>query len=590
LAYYKWIWQYIKVSKLKVFIGLMLTFFSVSLILINPYISGIIVYEVFQYANYNMIYRLVIIMISITLVSSCLKYILRVIFEKISQDVFAQLRKDLLVNIQGQSFDFYDTNKVGEIMAKLTGDLDSIRHFVSHVIYTSFENLLILSMGVIIMFRMNWVIALSLMVFVPILAVTSRKQSKEIHPKLLDAKIKYANLNSFCEENISVHRVVKAFSRESHETNHFKEYNEGYYKAKVEANKVWAKYLPILELSAGSMDVVLLTAGSILIINGNSDIGQLVAIKGYLWAIGGPVRASGLLINDIETFKTSVEKISKLLETEVTIKNKDNCVEVKKLNGKLEFKNVHFNYPHDKERCALKNISFKANPGDVIGIIGAPGSGKSSLVNLISRFYDTTEGEIFLDDINIRDLDLKVIRRDVGLAMQDAFLFSDTVENNIMYGNKNITAAEVVEIAKITNSHDFIQTLEEGYQTVVGERGVGLSGGQKQRIALARALAASPPILVLDDTTSSVDMETEHSIQKNLNDNFKNTTTFIIANRISSVRHADLILILKEGEIIERGSHEELIEDKGYYYDLFKKQYFDINTTSSKKEEGEVNA
>lgn len=311
-----------------------------------------------------------------------------------------------------------------------------------------------------------------------------------------------------------------------------------------------------------------------MVINKNLTLGELITFNSLIWAINNPLRMAGWLINDVQRFAASGEKIMEFMIEKPRIKNALKTTKKDKIEGYVEFRDVTFSYGDEP---VLKNINLKVNPGEKVAIIGPTGSGKSSLISLICRFYDCTSGEIFIDGINIKDLDIVKLRQNISIAMQDIFLFSDTIEGNISYAVPDAPISDITWVSKIAGAHNFIENMPEGYETIVGERGVGLSGGQKQRIALARALIKNPSILILDDTTSSVDVETEHEIQNTLNSYFKNKTTFIIAHRISSVKDADKILVLKDGEIVEEGNHKELINKKGYYYKTFINQLGDFN-------------
>ena len=306
-----------------------------------------------------------------------------------------------------------------------------------------------------------------------------------------------------------------------------------------------------------------------MVIKGYITIGKMVTVSGYLWMLNYPLRMAGWLANDYQRFVTSAEKIYSTIKEEPGIKTPYKGQKSKRFEGILEFKNVHYKAEDD---VILTDINFKVKPGQTVGIIGATGAGKSTLMNLLCRFYDVTDGEITVDGINLKDMDLYQLRSNIGMAMQDVFLFSDTIEGNIAYGNPNCTLEEVKEAAKVANAHDFIMNMPDGYDTIVGERGMGLSGGQKQRISLARALLKNPSIVILDDTTSAVDMETETQIQQQLG-SLSDKTVFIIAHRISSIKDADLILVLDNGKIIESGNHDSLINKKGYYYTVFNHQY-----------------
>jgi ATP-binding cassette subfamily B protein len=310
-------------------------------------------------------------------------------------------------------------------------------------------------------------------------------------------------------------------------------------------------------------------------------LGELVIFSSLIFALNNPMKVSGWLINDVQKFLASAEKIRNIMDMTPKIANSEAVVNSERIKGEIEFRNVSFCYGPDS---VLEGIDFKVTPGQTVGIIGPTGSGKTTLVNLICRFYDCTSGEIIIDGNNVRLLDIKTLRESIGIAMQDIFLFSDTIEGNICYGLPNATIEQVQSAANVADAHGFITSLPDGYNTIVGERGVGLSGGQRQRISLARALLRNPSILILDDTTSSLDLETEKKIQGNLKGYNANKTTFIIAHRISSVKEADLILVIDKGKIVEQGKHEDLIKQKGYYHSVYVDQFGDFNKERDKEE------
>ncbi|KAI4453969.1 atp-binding cassette sub-family b [Holotrichia oblita] len=421
--------------------------------------------------------------------------------------------------------------------------------------------------------------AVLFLAFAPVIGACAFLQSKEIKPRFSLIREQFSRLNTVCQENISGNRVVKAFTQEDFEINKFTTENQAFWQRNVDSSHVWAKYLPILEICAGLLGFILLLAGGILVILGKMELWQMITINGYLWAINNPMRMLGWLMNDTQRFVASLEKVFDLMRQKIYIKNPEDAVNPGKIKGGVEFKSVWFNYDRNNlGEPALKNISFKIEPGKTLGIVGATGSGKTTLINLIGRYYDVTSGEILVDGINVKKYELFGLRRNVAIASQDVFLFSDTVEGNIVYGVPDAPMETVFRVATIADADGFIKEMEDGYDTIIGERGVGLSGGQKQRLSLARAVAVNPSILILDDTTSAVDMETEHSIQAALKETKQNNpgmSIFIIAHRISSVKSADLILVLDKGEIIERGTHDELVGLEGYYYNLFMNQYGD---------------
>ena len=574
---YKWIWNYVKKYKIKMIIAMLAGLVVTALALVNPYIYGKIVGDVFQGGAFEKLGFYLILMVSITFSRMLLRYAYLITLEQSSQDILFDMRKDIYNRIQEQNFSFFDKNKVGDIMSRITGDLEAIRNMVSYVTHAAFENIVIFIVAVILMCTINWQMTLLMLMFSPVIFISTYRQSREIKPAYTQIRDQFAILNSVCEENISGNRVVKAFTKEDEEITKFTKENQEYSDRNLKSVRIWVKYMPRLEFCAGMLSFILLLVGGIFVIQERMELWQLVTLNGYLWALNDPMRISGWLVNDTQRFVASLEKIFDMMRQRIYISSPDKAVKKTKLDGKIAFDNVSFSYDRNNPKAlVLKNLSFTASPGQTIGVVGATGSGKTTLINLIGRYYDATSGKILIDDTDVRDYDLYDLRKGISVANQDVFLFSDTVEGNIAYGASDAEMERVVGCALIASADGFIRAMPDGYDTIVGERGVGLSGGQKQRISLARALAAGPSIIILDDTTSAVDMETEHEIQLALKEKYAGATKFIIAHRISSVRNADMILVLDNGEIIERGTHNELLARKGYYFGLFTDQYGDF--------------
>ncbi len=570
---YKWIYSYIKKFRFRILLGLFLDLILVALALLNPYISGRIIGEVFEGQNHALLPTLLFILLVGTLLKGIIRYTFLMNFESLSQSILLSLRRDLYRQVQLQTFGFFDSNRVGDIMARMTGDLDAIRHFIAYVIYAIFENVISFTLAIILMFSLSWQITVCMLVIAPVMLFCTMRQSKDIKPAFILIREQFSKLNSVCQENISGNRVVKAFAKEGYEIEKFNTENETFKERNVNASKIWIKYLPITDFCAGLMFFILLIVGGSLVAMGKLELWKFVTFNGYLWAINMPLRVVGWLVNDTQRFVASLEKIYDMVSQKIYIENPEKPHKPTKVRGEVEFKNLCFSY--DRTGVAenvLKDISFKANAGDIIGIVGETGSGKTTLINMIGRFYDACSGSVKVDGVDVRNWDLKTLRSSIAAANQDVFLFSDTVEGNIAYGVPNALMEDVYKSAEIADTHGFIQDLEEGYDTIIGERGVGLSGGQKQRLALARAIATNPQILILDDTTSAVDMETESKIQAALKAT-ATRTTFIIAHRISSVKDANLIICLNKGKIVEKGTHNELIALKGYYYNMYINQY-----------------
>lgn len=570
----KWIMGYLKYHIPKYSIALILVLITSLLSMINPFLAGDIVDRVLNGNEKNILIPILIIMLVVVVIKGILTYTYQMIFERVSQDILLNIRKDLYSKLLKLDFDYYNNTKTGDIMARMTGDTDALRHFIAWVVYNILSNLSVFIFAIISMAIVSLPLTLFMLAICPIIAIITIKMGVQISPTFYNIREAYSRLNSVTQENISGNRVVKAFSREDYEIEKFNKENLNYKEKNMDTTKIIGKYMPVLEYLSSFLSIIMILVGGILVINKSMTLGDLVIFNGLLWALNNPMRMAGYLINDTERFIASSIKIRELLNTESNIKNSKAPVKSERIHGDILFDNVSFNYG---DTAALKNVSFEAKCGQTIGIIGPTGAGKSTLVNLICRFYDATEGEVLIDYTPIKNIDIKQLRSSIGMAMQDIFLFSDTIEGNIAYGNPSVYLDKVKDIAKLSEAHGFISEMPEGYDTIIGERGVGLSGGQRQRISLARALITNPSILILDDTTSAVDMETEFKIQKEVNLNNPNRTNFIIAHRISSVKSADLILVLDNGRIIESGTHDSLVNNKGYYYEVYKTQFGDFN-------------
>ena len=570
MGYIRWFLSFLKKYRVRMIVGLILVFITSLLVLINPQISGMIVDEVIEGKHYEKLGILLLIMIGVTLVRSLLRFIFLMCFESSSQGLVYDMREEAYRKLMKEDFNFFNKNRTGDLMSRQTGDMDAVRHMVSHVIYFSFENILVFLMALVMIFSVNVKMALCMLIVLPFTLAVTLSQRRHIKPAFDRVRDCFSSLNAFAQETIAGNRVVKAFAKEDYELEKFDRENDGYRDGQLNAASIWMKYIPMFEILSQCLTIILMIMGGFMVIDGEMTIGNMVTVNGYLWMLNSPLRQAGWIINDLQRFLTAIEKIYKVYTTEPDIKQPEHVVEKRKLKGSVTFDHVNY-YTNDD--TVLKDISFHVEPGQTVGIIGATGSGKSSLINLICRFYDVNQGRVLVDDIDVRNLDLQTLRGNIGIAMQDVFLFSDTIEGNIAYGNPDCTFEQVQAAAKIANADEFIREMPEGYDTIIGERGVGLSGGQKQRISLARAILKDPSIIILDDTTSAIDMETESMIQNELKKISDERTVFIIAHRISSIIHADQILVLDNGRLVERGTHEQLLAKKGYYSTVFHHQY-----------------
>lgn len=565
----KWFSGFLKKYRLAIVTGLVLMTVIVACAIVNPYISGRIVDDVIQGGAYDLLPKLIGIMLAVTVVRAILRYTTQMMFETCSQGVLYRMRDAVYRKLLQEDFSFYNRNRTGDLMSRQTGDMDAIRHFVAFVIYTVYENVLMFVFALVMIFMVNVKLALCMMAVLPFCLFTTYLQSKYVKPRFHECRQSFSSLNAFVQENISGNRVVKAFAKEEYEKEKFEKENDKYREAELGAASIWCRFVPIFELLSNLLMVVLILYGGYQVICGEMTLGNLVTVNGYLWMLSNPLRFAGWWVNDVQRFVTSVEKIYDTYSKEPDVKKPKKGIKRKEMQGNIEFRNVSYEVEGED---IIHNISFSVEKGQTVGILGSTGAGKSTIMNLLCRFYDVTEGEVLVDGINVKNWDLHDLRDNIGMAMQDVFLFSDTIEGNIAYGKPDCTFEEVKEAAVMSDANLFIKAMPDGYQTIVGERGVGLSGGQKQRISLARALLKKPSILILDDTTSAVDMETESYIQEQLKKLGRKHTVFVIAYRISSIKDADVIFVMDEGRIVERGNHESLLKQNGYYATVYKHQ------------------
>lgn len=577
----KWFWGFLRKYRFKLLLGLIMTTVISILAIVNPYVSGLIVDDVIQGGQLDLLTKLVVILLLVTAVRGVLRFFYQVIFEVCSQGVLYDMRDSVYRRLLTEDFSFYSKKKTGDLMSRQTGDMDAIRHFVAYIIYAVYENLLLFGFALFMIFTVNVKLALCMLVVLPFTALTTYRQSKAVRPTFQRIRDRFSSLNAFVQENVSGNRVVKAFAKEDFEIEKFNKENDAYMDAQLASSDIWMKYLPIFEVLSYVLNVVLLLYGGWMVIQGEMTIGNLVTVNGYLWMLNAPLRMAGWWVNDIHRFITSVEKIYTTYVEEPVVKMPPVPKNRQHMDGNVEFKDV--SYTADDEDI-VKNISFSVKKGQTVGILGSTGAGKSTIMNLLCRFVDATSGEVLVDGINVKDWNLYDLRDNIGMAMQDIFLFSDTIEGNIAYGRPDCSFEEIRQAAIMADANHFIKKMPDGYDTIVGERGVGLSGGQKQRISLARALLKKPSILILDDTTSAVDMETESYIQDQLKKLDGQCTIFVIAYRISSIKDADQILVMDNGRIIEHGTHQELLAHKGYYASAFYHQYGELPSEEEQEE------
>ncbi|MFD1674212.1 ABC transporter ATP-binding protein [Alicyclobacillus fodiniaquatilis] len=482
------------------------------------------------------------------------------------------LRNSLYKKLNHQPFRYYDNVHSGDLMSRMTADLDAFRMFLASGINNLVSLVLTVGMGIGLMLTMNWILALVITCLVPFLAATALRFDKQIHPTFQRIRRTLGTLNSGVQENVMGMRTVKSFAKEGFEIDKFNQRNDLYFAANMDATKLWRKFFPLIELTGNIGVVLILMVGGWLVMTKQMNLGDLVAFLSVVWYIIGPMSQLGFFLNNWTQATAAGERLLEIIESPDELAAEKQGYQGK-LTGRVEFKDVTIRYG---EIEVLKNVSFVAEPGETVALLGLTGSGKTSLVSLISRFYDAGEGEVLIDGVNVKDWDRETLRRQIGVVFQEPFLFSTTIFSNIAYGRPDATEHDVEKAAGIADAKEFIDNLPEGYYTLVGERGMGLSGGQKQRVALARAIVLNPSILILDDATSAVDMETEYEIQQSLQKVMAGRTTFIIAHRVSSLKRADKILVLDGGRIVDVGTHDELLQREGLYRQIFDMQFQDF--------------
>lgn len=569
---FKWLWGYMKKYRLKMFTALICgALFLVGTFTI-PVVLGKIVDEVIVGGEHDKLFFYCALAVLGVVLRDVIRYFRSILLEDMSQSIIKNIRDNLFNKLQKLDSSFFDKTKKGDIMSRLTMDTDSIRMVTRSTIWVFIDQIALVVIGLFLLLSNSWLLALVVFSVSPFVFFYGYKFTKNVKKPFLDIREANSHLTTVVTENIEGNRVVKAYANEDFEIQKFEEKNSEYKNAFLKQVDTWAQYIPnMLFFIYLGVNAIFIVVGGFFVMQDIITIGQFTLFNSCIYTIVNPLASLPPIINQIQQCNASCKKLIELENEEPKIINQNVKKRDTGIEGKIEFKNVSFSYGSHR---VLKDINFTCYPGQTIGIIGPTGSGKSSIINLISRFYDATSGTVYIDDINIKNIDIKTVHQNVASALQDVFLFSDTIKNNILYASPNATIDDAIRVSKLANAHSFIEKLPEGYDTMVGERGAGLSGGQKQRISLARALLKNPSILILDDTTSALDMETEYEIQKSLKSTKQ--TKIIIAHRISSVKGADLILVLNQGHLIEWGTHEELMEQNGYYKGVYDHQLGDF--------------
>ncbi|WP_283705611.1 ABC transporter ATP-binding protein [Clostridium perfringens] len=537
-----------------------------------PYLQKIFVDDILLGSDKSKLGLFFGVFLGLSLLRGILGYIKEFLFDKFSLNVSKEIRMDLFKKIQSFEFSFFDSTNTGELMSRIGEDVDIVWETISYGLRLLIEGIILFIISVTIMMSMSpslTIICLVILLPVGVFAILVNKKFHRNYSKISD---KVADINLMAQQDIAGIRLVKAFAREKYETEKFLKVNKDYYDLNITQAKILSNFLPVIDLLTNLTPVAMIIYGGYLVIKGNITMGTLLAFSSYILNLSFCVKNIGGLVNMMSQNRASMDKIFNILKRKPQITSMENSYNPDKVKGEIEFKNVSFRY---NEEEVLKKINLKIPAGSTVAIMGETGCGKSSILSLIGRHYDVSSGEVLIDGVNVKKWNLDSLRENMAVVFQDTFLFSDSIKDNIDFGG-NKSEDEIIEAAKDSCAYDFIKEMPEGFETEVGERGLGLSGGQKQRLAIARALVRKTPILILDDATSALDMETEFNVLKNLSKKQDKATTFIIAHRISGVKDADIILFMKDGEIVEMGDHESLLNKKGYYYSVYCHQFQDL--------------
>ncbi|MHB0886777.1 MAG: ABC transporter ATP-binding protein [Bacillota bacterium] len=539
----------------------------------RPYLTKLLIDLVVVGGQYRYLLWLSLAVVAVSAARGIFNFLRQYLSQLYGQKVVYDLRNALYDRLQGLSFSYYDTAQTGQLMSRLTGDVEAVRTFLSFGFVHMMDFFFMLTFVLIILFSLDWRLTVASLAAMPFLAVVVIFFDKRVRPAFSAIQQQLAVLTATIQENITGVRVVKAFARESHEVDKFSKENREFFNKSVTASNLWATFIPLMDFVSGLSATFVLWYGGRQYIHDAISLGTLVAFTSYIWTLVWTTRDLGWLLNILEQSVASGERLFEILDTPSAIKDRPDALDLAAVDGHVRFERVSFSY--GGEAPVLQDINLDAPPGTLIALLGTTGSGKTSIVDLIPRFYEVSAGRVLVDGRDVRGVTLNSLRRNIGMALQETFLFSASIRENLAYGHPDATDEQIIAAAKAAQAHDFIMELPQGYETMVGERGIGLSGGQKQRVAIARAIVTDPRILILDDSTSSVDMETEHLIHLALREVMRNRTTFVIAHRLSTVKHADEIIVLEEGRIVERGRHEELLRIGGHYKRIYSVQFKD---------------
>lgn len=575
LSILKRLFKYLKPYVFKVVIVVLIMVFVMICGLLNPYLMQIAIDKYITAHNLSGLIYLGIFMIVLNFIAMLLSKVRFVMMSSVTNKVLLTIRQELYDHIQKLSFSFFDSRPVGKILARIVGDVNSLQDLFTNSVTSLIPNVLNIICVTIAMFYMNYKLALASIIVLPVLAVSMFLVETRSRKRWQVYRQKRSNFNAYTHEDFSGIRVIQSFASEKNTSKTFDGIVKDMMNSFIKAVKLNDLFWPMVNTSAGVGTIIVYLYSVKLLTSNSITIGTLIAFTWYISMFWRPIIDLTEFYNTLVTNFAAAERIFEILDTNPNITSKSNSIIMPKIKGLVEFKNVTFGY--DDGTTVLDNVSFKINPGETIALVGPTGAGKTTIVNLISRFYDTNSGEVLIDGKNVKNVDIESLRSQMGIMLQDTFLFSATIKENIRYGKLDATDEEIIAAAKAVNAHNFIMKMEKGYDTEVNERGSRLSVGQRQLISFARALLANPRILILDEATSNIDTFTEKLVQDGIRKLLFGRTSFVIAHRLSTIRDCDRIMVIDDGRIVEAGTHDQLLNTKGLYYDLYMSQYRFLN-------------
>ena len=540
---------------------------------LRTYLIKIAVDDYIVNKDYNGLIDISLLLVGTLIFQAIIQYFLTYFTQLMGQKIIYDLRVKLFSHVQKLALKFFDKTPIGRTVTRVTNDIESLNELFSSGIVMIFSDVFIIIWILGFMFFMSWDLTFVTLSVLPVLIYATFLFRRRVREAYRDVRFHLARLNSYMQEHITGMNVIQMFYKERNEEKIFSGINYDHKKANINSIFYYAIFYPIVEILSSFAIALIIWYGGGNVIQNTMTIGVLIAFIQYTEMFFRPIRDLSEKYNIMQTAMASSERIFKLMDNETKVQNPTNPIKMQEVKGSVEFKDVWFAY--NPEEYVLKNVSFNVKPGETIALVGATGAGKSSIINLLNRFYDIDKGKILVDGVSIADIDKRKLREHISIVLQDVYLFSGTINSNINLGNELITKEKIIEAAKTVGAHDFISKLPNGYNEEVKEKGATLSVGQKQLISFARALAFNPQILILDEATSSIDTETELLIQKAINTLLKGRTSIVIAHRLSTIQNADKILVIHKGELKEEGTHQELLAKQGIYYKLYQLQYKD---------------